>query len=55
MLNAVTAYLPSERIAIAIAVTYKAEAFENNGPVNQAQMLVRQVGALLAPDNAPPT
>ena len=53
--SAVTAYLPSERIAIAIAVTYKAEAFENNGPVNQAQMLVRQVGALLAPDNAPPT
>ena len=53
--SAVTAYLPSERIAIAIAVTYKAEAFENNGPVNQAQMLFRQIGALLAPDNAPPT
>ena len=53
--SAVTAYLPSERIAIAIAVTYKAEAFENNGPINQAQMLFRQVGALLAPDNAPPT
>ena len=53
--SAVTAYLPSERIAIAIAVTYKAEAFENNGPINQAQLLFRQVGALLAPDNAPPT
>ena len=53
--SAVTAYLPSERIAIAIAVTYKAAAFENNGPINQAQMLFRKIGALLAPEDAPPT
>ena len=52
--SAVTAYLPSERIAIAVSVTYKEEAFADNGPGNQADALFRAIGAQLAPRNAPP-
>lgn len=52
--SAVTAYLPSQRIAIAVAVTYEEEAFNNGGPRNQADALFRQIGALLAPGQAPP-
>ena len=52
--SAVAAYLPSERIAIAVSVTYEEEAFANNGPGNQADALFRAIGAQLAPRHAPP-
>jgi CubicO group peptidase (beta-lactamase class C family) len=52
----VMAYLPSKKIAIAIAVTYLPEAFDEQGNyVNAADKLFRRVGAELAPDDAPPT
>jgi CubicO group peptidase (beta-lactamase class C family) len=52
--SAVAAYLPSERIAIAVSVTYEEEAFANDGPGNQADVLFRAIGKQLAPRNAPP-
>jgi CubicO group peptidase (beta-lactamase class C family) len=52
----VAAYLPSKKIAIAVAVTYLPEAFDEHGDyVNAADELFRKVGAELAPDDAPPT
>jgi CubicO group peptidase (beta-lactamase class C family) len=52
----VAAYLPAEKIAIAVAVTYLPEAFDDTGGYpNQAETLFRLVGAELAPDAAPPT
>ena len=51
----VAAYLPSKKIAIAIAVTYQPEAFDAQGNyVNAADTLFRKIGAELAPDDAPP-
>jgi CubicO group peptidase (beta-lactamase class C family) len=52
----VAAYLPAEKIAIAVAVTYLPEAFDDTGGYpNQAETLFREIGAELAPDDAPPT
>jgi CubicO group peptidase (beta-lactamase class C family) len=52
---AVEAYLPSKKIAIAVAVTYAPEAFDNQGNYrNEADHLFRKIGAELAPDDAPP-
>lgn len=52
----VMAYLPSEKIAIAVAVTYEPEAFDEQGNyVNAADVLFRAIGRALAPDAAPPT
>lgn len=52
---AVNAYLPSERIAIAVAVTYEEEAFNSEGQYsNGGDELFRRIGAYLAPDDAPP-
>jgi CubicO group peptidase (beta-lactamase class C family) len=52
---AVEAYLPSQRIAIAVAVTYAAEAFDDQGNYsNQADILFRKIGAEVAPNDAPP-
>ena len=52
---AVNAYLPSERIAIAVAVTYDEEAFNSEGQYsNGGDELFRRIGAYLAPDDAPP-
>jgi CubicO group peptidase (beta-lactamase class C family) len=51
----VAAYLPSKKIAIAVAVTYRPEAFDDQGNyVNAADTLFRRIGAELAPDQAPP-
>jgi CubicO group peptidase (beta-lactamase class C family) len=51
----VAAYLPSKKIAIAVAVTYQPEAFDDQGNyVNAADALFRRIGAALAPDHAPP-
>ena len=48
-------YLASEKIAIAVAVTYQPEAFDAQGIyANQADILFRKIGALVAPDDAPP-
>ena len=52
----VAAYLPTEKTAIAIAVTYQPEAFDDSGGYpNAAEALFRRIGAELAPDHAPPT
>lgn len=54
--SGVAAYLPAKKIAIAIAVTYLPEAFDDDGDYpNAADALFRKVGAELAPDDAPPT
>ncbi len=53
---AVMAYLPSRKIAVAVAVTYEPEAFDDEGSyVNSADTLFRRIGAELAPEHAPPT
>ncbi|MCV7198226.1 serine hydrolase domain-containing protein [Mycobacterium angelicum] len=52
---AVEAYLPSQRIAIAVAVTFAPEAFDDQGNYrNQADILFRKIGAEIAPNDAPP-
>jgi CubicO group peptidase (beta-lactamase class C family) len=52
---AVEAYLPTQRIAIAIAVTYDQAAFDEQGNYpNAADTAFRRLGAELAPDQAPP-
>jgi len=52
---ALEAYLPSQKIAIAIAVTYAPEAFDDQGNYkNEADTVFRKVAAELAPDDAPP-
>jgi CubicO group peptidase (beta-lactamase class C family) len=52
---AVEAYLPSQKIAIAVAATYAPEAFDDQGNYpNAADVLFRRIGAELAPDDAPP-
>ncbi len=52
---AAEAYLPSQKVAIAVAVTYGPEAFDDDGDYpNAAEMLFRKIGAELAPDDAPP-
>lgn len=52
---AVEAYLPAQKTAIAVAVTYRPEAFDDQGDYrNEAEALFRKIGAALAPDDAPP-
>ena len=52
---ALEAYLPSQKIAIAIAVTYAPEAFDDQGDYkNEADTVFRKVAAELAPEDAPP-
>jgi CubicO group peptidase (beta-lactamase class C family) len=52
---AVEAYLPAQKIAIAVTVTYLPEAFDDQGDYpNAADTLFRKIGAVLAPDDAPP-
>jgi CubicO group peptidase (beta-lactamase class C family) len=52
---AVEAYLPSQRVAIAVAVTYAPEAFDDQGTYsNEADILFRKIGATVAPNDAPP-
>ncbi|MGW0172776.1 serine hydrolase domain-containing protein [Rhodococcus sp. NPDC003322] len=51
----VMAYLPSQKAAIAVAVTYDEAAFDSAGNYsNQADVMFRRIGAVLAPDDAPP-
>lgn len=52
---AAEAYLPSQKIAVAVAVTYDQTAFDDTGSYsNAADLLFRKIGAQLAPDDAPP-
>lgn len=54
-LAAVEAYLPSQKIAIAVVVTYQPQAFDEQGHYrNEAEPLFRKIAAELAPDDAPP-
>lgn len=54
--SGVAAALPGQGIAIAVAVTYEEEAFDETGEVsNRAQTLYSRIGAAAAPDNPPPT
>ena len=53
--GAIEAYLPSQKIAIAAAVTFNPEAFDDQGNYdNAADPLFRRIAAELAPDDAPP-
>ncbi len=52
---ATEAYLPSRKIAIAVAVTFAPEAFATDGAYpNSSDAIFRSIGALLAPDDPPP-
>jgi len=52
---ALEAYLPSQKIAIAIAATFAPEAFDDQGNYkNEADTVFRKVAAELAPEDAPP-
>lgn len=52
---AVEAYLPSQKVAIAVAITYEPAAFDDTGDYkNEADTIFRKIGALLAPTDAPP-
>jgi CubicO group peptidase (beta-lactamase class C family) len=52
---ALAAYLPSQKIAIAVAATYAPEAFDDQGDYhNQADTLFRRIAAEVAPEDAPP-
>ena len=53
--GAIEAYLPSQKIAIAAAVTFAPDAFDDQGNYsNAADPLFRKIAAELAPDDAPP-
>ena len=54
--SAVEAYLPSQDVAIAVAVTYDPAAFDatTGAYVNAADQLWRQVALTVVPDNPPP-
>ncbi len=54
-ISGTAAYLPSQEIAIAVAVTYLPGAFDAEGNyANAADRLFRSIGAVVAPDDAPP-
>lgn len=54
--GAVMGYLPSRKIAIAVAVTFGEESFDDQGGYrfSSHQLLFRAIGAYLAPDDPPP-
>ncbi len=48
-------YLAAERTTVSLAATYKPEAFDSAGVnTNEADILFRRIGGILAPDHAPP-
>lgn len=52
---ATMAYLPDQKIAIAVAATFAPDAFDAEGNYpNAAEALFRDIGAVLAPDDPPP-
>ncbi|WP_433280446.1 serine hydrolase domain-containing protein [Pseudonocardia xinjiangensis] len=50
------AYLPSQKVAIAVAVTFDEDAFDpvTGAYSNSGDLLWRRIGAALVPDDAPP-
>jgi CubicO group peptidase (beta-lactamase class C family) len=53
--SAVEAYLPAQKVAIAVAATYAPEAFDDQGDyTNQADTLFRKIASALVPNDAPP-
>jgi CubicO group peptidase (beta-lactamase class C family) len=53
--SATEAYLPSKKIAIAVATTFAPEAFDSQGNYkNSSDTVFRSIGAYIAPDDAPP-
>lgn len=54
--SAVEAYLPSQDVAIAVAVTYQPAAFDatTGAYTNQADQLWREIAVKVVPDNPPP-
>ncbi len=54
--SALEAYLPSQRIAISLVVTFGADAFDKTTGAypNEAVPIFEQIGATLAPNDAPP-
>src|SRR5438105_4596201 len=53
--SATEAYLPSKKIAIAVAVTFAPEAFNSQGNyANSSDALFRSIGTYMAPDDPPP-
>ncbi|MBX7431691.1 beta-lactamase family protein [Mycobacterium sp. Y57] len=53
--GAAEGYLPSHKIAVAVAATFAPEAFDTEGGnENGAELLFRRIGAEMAPDDAPP-
>lgn len=53
--GATEAYLPSKKVAIAVAVTLGPSSFDAEGnPSNYSDPIFRAIGAYLAPGNAPP-
>jgi CubicO group peptidase (beta-lactamase class C family) len=55
--GAIEAYLPSKKIAIAVAVTFGEQSFDEQGNYkygNASQQIFAAIGAYLAPDDAPP-
>ena len=54
--SAVDAYLPAQKVAIAVAVTYQPAAFDptTGADTNLADKLWRQIGAVAAPSDPPP-
>jgi CubicO group peptidase (beta-lactamase class C family) len=54
--SATEAYLPSQKISIAVATTFKPGAFDCEGVyANSSDTLFRLIGAAVAPKNAPPS
>jgi CubicO group peptidase (beta-lactamase class C family) len=54
--SATEAYLPSQKIAIAVAATFEPAAFNSQGVEPDASdPLFRAIGAYMAPNDAPPT
>ena len=54
-ISAVEAYLPSEKVAIAVAATYLPAAFDAQGNYpNASDVLFRVVAAVVAPNDQPP-
>ena len=54
--SATEAYLPSKKIAIAVATTFTPEAFDSQGNyANSSDTLFRSIGTYLAPDDPPPS
>jgi CubicO group peptidase (beta-lactamase class C family) len=53
--SATEAYLPSKKIAIAVATTFAPEAFDSEGNYkNSSDTVFRAIGAYVAPDDPPP-